>query len=120
MTNMETLDMPAASGVDCSVIILGDYSNGNDAILVRDKLTLGSLKNRKIYLAERTVSQYLLTRDARSTDAVGILYPDGTVSGDKRNIKMRYVDTFMAEAAAGNISLQKEVSPSRFGYIPQR
>src|SRR5438045_4565816 len=33
VTNMETLDMPAGAGIDSSVIITGDYSNGNDAIL---------------------------------------------------------------------------------------
>src|SRR5882672_12265614 len=32
MTNMEALDMPAAAGVDTTAIILGDYSNGNDAL----------------------------------------------------------------------------------------
>ncbi len=35
MTNMEALDMPAAAGVDTTSIITGDYSNGNDAVLVR-------------------------------------------------------------------------------------
>jgi len=33
MTNMEALDMPAASGVPTTVVIIGDYSNGNDALL---------------------------------------------------------------------------------------
>ena len=32
MTNMEALDMPAASGVDTTAIVMGDYSNGNDAV----------------------------------------------------------------------------------------
>ena len=40
MTNMEALDMPAAAGVDTTSIIIGDYSNGNDAVLVRNGLTL--------------------------------------------------------------------------------
>src|SRR5678816_4715781 len=35
MTNMEALDMPAASGVDTTAILVGDYSNGNDALLAR-------------------------------------------------------------------------------------
>ncbi len=62
MTNMEALNMPAAAGVDTSVIIVGDYSKGNDAILVNGKLTLKELKGRTIHLAERTVSHYLLSR----------------------------------------------------------
>lgn len=61
-TNMETLDMPAAAGVDSSVVIMGDYSNGNDAVLTRNKLQLPDLKNQNVYLVEKTVSQYLLSR----------------------------------------------------------
>ena len=62
MTNMEALDMPAAAGVDSSAVIMGDYSNGNDAILVRNNLTLNQLKGQTVYLVEKTVSQYLLCR----------------------------------------------------------
>ena len=40
MTNMEALDMPAASGVPTTVVLIGDYSNGNDALLVRNGLQL--------------------------------------------------------------------------------
>lgn len=61
-TNMETLDMPAAAGVDSSVVLMGDYSNGNDAILTRDKMGLGQLKGKNVYLVEKTVSEYLLSR----------------------------------------------------------
>ncbi len=60
MTNMEALNMPAVSGIDSTAIIVGDYSNGNDAILVRDGLTLKSIKDAM--LVELTVSQYLLAR----------------------------------------------------------
>lgn len=62
MTNMEALDLPAASGVDTTVIIIGDYSNGNDALMARDGNTLKSLAGKKVLLVEKTVSQYLLER----------------------------------------------------------
>lgn len=62
MTNMEALNMPAASGVDTTVLIIGDYSNGNDAILVRDGLDVPGLKGQEIYLVELSVSHYLLDR----------------------------------------------------------
>jgi NitT/TauT family transport system substrate-binding protein len=62
MTNMECLDMPASAGVDSSAIIMGDYSNGNDAILTRNKLALDKIKGQNVYLVEKTVSQYLLSR----------------------------------------------------------
>lgn len=62
MTNMEALDMPAASGVDSTAIILGDYSNGNDAVLTRSNLQLNQLAGKHIMLVQKTVSEYLLER----------------------------------------------------------
>ncbi len=62
MTNMEALDLPASSGVDTSVIITGDYSNGNDAVLVRNGLTFPQLPGHRVMLVEKTVSEYLLER----------------------------------------------------------
>lgn len=68
MTNMECLDMPAASGIDSTALIVGDYSNGNDAILVRDSLWIKDLKGQKIYLVELSVSHYLLARCLEMND----------------------------------------------------
>jgi len=62
MTNMEALDMPAASGIDTTSIITGDYSNGNDALLARNGLTLQTLPGKNLLLVEKTVSQYLFER----------------------------------------------------------
>jgi NitT/TauT family transport system substrate-binding protein len=62
MTNMEALDMPAAAGIDTTSIITGDYSNGNDALLVRRDLTIPQLPGRKVLMVEKTVSQYLFER----------------------------------------------------------
>ena len=62
MTNMEALDMPAASGVPTTVVLIGDYSNGNDALLVRDGLQMKDLAGRKMLLVEKTVSEYLFDR----------------------------------------------------------
>src|SRR5947199_1697923 len=62
MTNMEALDMPAASGVPTTAILMGDYSNGNDALLVRGGLQLKDLPGKKMLLVEKTVSEYLFDR----------------------------------------------------------
>jgi len=62
MTNMEALDMPAASGVDSTAIILGDYSNGNDAVLVRNGLSFSQLPGKSLMLVQKTVSEYLFER----------------------------------------------------------
>jgi NitT/TauT family transport system substrate-binding protein len=62
MTNMEALDMPAASGVPTTAILIGDYSNGNDALLVRNGLQLKDLSGKKLLLVQKTVSEYLFDR----------------------------------------------------------
>ena len=62
MTNMEALDMPAAAGVDTTAMLLGDYSDGNDAVITRQNLTLAQLPAKQVMLVEKTVSQYLLER----------------------------------------------------------
>src|SRR5579859_5493430 len=62
MTNMEALDMPAASGVPTTSILIGDYSNGNDALLVRNGIKLQDLAGKKMLLVQKTVSEYLFDR----------------------------------------------------------
>jgi len=76
MTNMEALDMPCVAGIDTTVVILGDYSNGNDAVLVRDGLTLKDLKGQSISLVELSVSHYLL---ARALEQAGLKESDVTI-----------------------------------------
>ncbi|MBU2134642.1 MAG: lipid kinase, partial [Alphaproteobacteria bacterium] len=35
-TNMDALTIPAAAGKDTTVVIVGDYSNGNDGIILKN------------------------------------------------------------------------------------
>ena len=74
MTNMEALDMPAAAGIDSTAVIIGDYSNGNDAVLARDNLTLAQLPGKRIMLVQKTVSEYLLER-AMDVNGLGAQIP---------------------------------------------
>ncbi len=62
MTNMEALNMPAASGIDSTSLILGDYSNGNDAVLTRGIKDVKGLAGKSVSLVELSVSHYLLAR----------------------------------------------------------
>ncbi len=62
MTNMEALDMPAAAGVDSTVVLTGDYSNGNDQVLVRGGLNFQTLSTQRVMLVQKTVSEYVLER----------------------------------------------------------
>lgn len=62
VANMDALTIPAAGGKDTSAIILGDYSNGNDAVLLKGADSVAAIKGRQVYLAELSVSHYLLAR----------------------------------------------------------
>ena len=70
ITNMEALDMPAKGGVDTTVVLIGDYSNGNDAVLTRNIPTIEGLKGQRVMLVELSVSHYLL---ARALEIAGVL-----------------------------------------------
>jgi NitT/TauT family transport system substrate-binding protein len=63
MTNMDMLTIPAAGGVDSTALIVGDFSNGNDGIVLKGKgKKLQDIKGQKVNLVELSVSHYLLVR----------------------------------------------------------
>jgi NitT/TauT family transport system substrate-binding protein len=63
MTNMDMLTIPAAGGVDSTALIVGDFSNGNDGVVLKGKgKTLADIKSQKVNLVELSVSHYLLVR----------------------------------------------------------
>jgi NitT/TauT family transport system substrate-binding protein len=62
VTNMDALTIPAAGGVDTTAIIMGDYSNGNDGVVLKKGKTLADIKGEKVNLVELSVSHYLLAR----------------------------------------------------------
>lgn len=76
MTNMDALTIPAAGGVDSTALIVGDFSNGNDGIVLKGSNSLADIKDRRVNLVELSVSHYLL---ARGLDAVGLRERDVTV-----------------------------------------
>lgn len=62
VTNMDALAVPAVGGVDTTAVIVGDFSNGNDAVILKDKTALSDLRRQKVNLVQYSVSQYLLDR----------------------------------------------------------
>ncbi|MBD9424075.1 ABC transporter substrate-binding protein [Pseudomonas sp. PDM15] len=69
MTNMDALTIPAAGGVDSTALVIGDFSNGNDGIVLKgEKKTLGDLKGLDVNLVELSVSHYLLARGLEKAD----------------------------------------------------
>ncbi|MEN5090886.1 putative urea ABC transporter substrate-binding protein [Pseudomonas protegens] len=74
MTNMDALTIPAAGGVDSTALIISDFSNGNDGVLLKGKdRQLADLKGLSVNLVELSVSHYLL---ARALDSVGLKEQD--------------------------------------------
>ncbi|NTF35066.1 putative urea ABC transporter substrate-binding protein [Rhizobium skierniewicense] len=73
LTNMDGLSIPAAGGVDTTAVIVGDFSNGNDAVILKDKASLADLKGQNVNLVEFSVSHYLL---ARALETAGLSEKD--------------------------------------------
>jgi NitT/TauT family transport system substrate-binding protein len=89
---MEALDMPAAAGVDITAIIVGDYWNGNDAVLVRHNLTLAQIPGKRVLLVQNTVSQYLFQRGMTLNN----------LNGELKRVK--YVNTSDSDIAGAFLS----------------
>ena len=62
MTNMDALCIPAVGGVDSTILVIGDFSNGNDGIVLMNGTSVKDLEGRKLRLVELSVSHYLVTR----------------------------------------------------------
>jgi NitT/TauT family transport system substrate-binding protein len=67
MTSMDMLTIPAAGGVDSTALIVGDYSNGNDGVVLKGAgKKLADIKGQSVNLVELSVSHYLLARGLAS------------------------------------------------------
>ncbi|MFT4701342.1 MAG: NitT/TauT family transport system substrate-binding protein [Yoonia sp.] len=69
LTNMDGLSIPSAGGVDTTAVIVGDFSDGNDAVFIKGAGGLAEIVGRDVNLVEFSVSHYLL---ARALDSVGL------------------------------------------------
>ncbi|EWY40731.1 lipid kinase [Skermanella stibiiresistens SB22] len=69
MTNMDALTIPAAGGLDSTGLIAGDFSDGNDGLVLKGGESVAEVKGRNVNLVELSVSHYLL---ARALDSVGL------------------------------------------------
>ncbi|MEE4199666.1 putative urea ABC transporter substrate-binding protein [Erythrobacter sp.] len=86
VANMDALTIPAAGGKDTTAIILGDYSNGNDGILLKGASDLAAIEGRSVNLVELSVSHYLLARGLEKsglgmTDVSTINTSDADIAG---------------------------------------
>jgi NitT/TauT family transport system substrate-binding protein len=61
-TTMDALTIPAAGGKDTTVLLIGDYSDGNDGVVLKNGRTMADIKGRSVKLVELSVSHFLLAR----------------------------------------------------------
>jgi len=103
LTNMDALTIPAAGGVDTSIVIVGDYSNGNDGLLLKGTDKLADIKGQKVNLVELSVSHYFL---ARALESVGLTERDITVvNTSDADIAAAWTTADVTAAAAWNPQL---------------
>jgi len=105
MTNMDMLTIPAAGGVDSTALIMGDFSNGNDGIVLKGKgKKLADIKGQKINLVELSVSHYLL---ARALDSAKLSERDITVVNTS---DADIVGAFAAKATTATVTWKPQLS----------
>jgi len=105
MTNMDVLTIPASGGVDSTAIIIGDFSNGNDGIVVKSGKTVKDLKGRSVKLVEFTVSHYML---ARALEMNGMSERDvKTVNTSESDIAAIFASDAKGAAVTWNPMLQQ-------------
>lgn len=75
-TTMDALSIPAAGGVDTTLLMATDYSNGNDGIVLKGKSKLEDIKGQKVNIVELSVSHYMLVK---ALDGVGLSESDVTI-----------------------------------------
>ncbi len=63
-TNMDAIAVPGVGGRKTTMLVVSDYSDGNDAVISGDPAVtkLADLRNKSLNLEALTVSQYLLDR----------------------------------------------------------
>lgn len=103
VANMDALTIPAAGGKDTSAIIIGDYSNGNDGIVIKGSDKVADLKGRQVNLVELSVSHYLL---ARALEGAGLKMTDvSTVNTSDADIAGAFTSSDVTAAVAWNPQL---------------
>ncbi|GAB3675954.1 putative urea ABC transporter substrate-binding protein [Salinisphaera aquimarina] len=104
ITNMDTLTIPAASGVDSTALIVNDYSDGNDGIILKNAKSLKDIKGRKVNLVQFSVSHYFL---ARALESVGMSERDiDTVNTSDADIVGIYANDDVDAVVTWNPQLQ--------------
>lgn len=103
ITNMDTLTIPAASGVDTTALLINDYSDGNDGIVLKNADSLADIKGRNVNLVQFSVSHYFL---ARALESVGLSERDiNTINTSDADIVGIYANADVDAVVAWNPQL---------------
>lgn len=103
VANMDALTIPAAGGKDTTALIVGDYSNGNDGILLKGTDDLADIEGQQVNLVELSVSHYLL---ARALDSLGMpMTAVNTVNTSDADIAGAFTSPQLTAAVAWNPQL---------------
>jgi NitT/TauT family transport system substrate-binding protein len=100
VAGMDGLTMPAAGGVDTSLFLITDYSNGNDVLMSKTAKSVADLKGQDVYLLQFSVSHYLLDRALVINGMRGV--------GDVKTVNISDAD--IAAAYLANPDLKHAVS----------
>ncbi|MEO1553963.1 MAG: putative urea ABC transporter substrate-binding protein, partial [Pseudomonadota bacterium] len=109
VANMDALTIPAAGGKDTTVLIVGDYSNGNDGVLLKGTDDLAAIEGQQVNLVELSVSHYLL---ARALDSLEMpMTAVNTVNTSDADIAGAFTSPQLTAAVAWNpqLSSMKEL-----------
>lgn len=112
MTNMDALTIPAAGGVDSTALVIGDFSNGNDGIVIKgENKKLADLKGMDVNLVELSVSHYLL---ARGLERAGLAEKDLKVvnTSDADMVAAFATDDVQAVATWNPLLAEIEAAPA--------
>lgn len=116
MTTMDALAIPAAGGVDTTIFIPGDYSNGNDGLLLKGTKNLADIKGQTVNLVELSVSHYFL---ARALESAGLSERDvKVVNTSDADIVAAWATSDVTAAAAWNpqLAVMKKIPDSNLVF----
>ena len=74
-TNMDILAIAGVGGRHSTSLVVGDYSNGNDGLVLKGVKNIADIKGKTVRLVEYSVSHYLL---ARCLEKAGLTIDDVT------------------------------------------
>lgn len=104
-TNMDTLSIPAGSGVDTTALFVGDYSDCNDATILKGDGEVPKIQvcrtpwsMLRIFFSKKA---FLAKAQQARISSVCNIRTDGSVTGDTNNGNLRFGTIFMQMAVDG-------------------